>query len=183
MGVPKEIKPLEKRVGLTPAAVKKLTGRGIRVLIETNAGLLSGFTDSQYRQAGAEIAANGESVYSRAGLIQKVKEPLAPEFKALGGQILFCFLHLASPENSKLREALLKSGCTAIGFETVEKDGRLPILAPMSRIAGALAAAYGAYFQETLSFRGAERPSARAAKSPREISLFPPKLALNFIEC
>ena len=142
-----EIKPLEKRVGLTPEAVRRLTAEGIRVLVQQNAGLLSGFPDSDYRSSGAEMIPDAQSLYARAGLIQKVKEPLAPEFGLLRNQILFCFLHLASPENSRLREALLKSGCTAIGFETVEKEGKLPILAPMSRIAGALAAAYAAYFQ------------------------------------
>lgn len=147
VGIPKEIKPFEKRVGLAPSAVKKLAGAGIRVLVEQNAGLSSSFPDAEYRSAGAEIVPHAKALYEGAGLIQKVKEPLEPEFALLRKQILFCFLHLASPENLKLREVLLKSGCTAIGFETVEKEGCLPILAPMSRIAGALAAAYGAYFQ------------------------------------
>lgn len=135
-------------MGLTPSVVRRLTGKGIRVLVEHDAGRLSGFFDSEYRQSGAEIAPDARHLYEGAGLIQKVKEPLEAEFGFLRvDQIFFCFLHLASPENSKLREALVQSGCTAIGFETVESEGKLPILAPMSRIAGGLAAAYAAYFQ------------------------------------
>ena len=160
VGIPKEIKLLEKRVGLTPSAVRKLTARGIRVLVEQDAGLLSGFSDSEYRQSGAGIAPDARHLYEDANLIQKVKEPLEAEFGFIRpGHLFFCFLHLASPENSKLGEALVKSGCTAIGFETVESEGKLPILAPMSRIAGGLAAAYAAYFQnlplaQTLSPEG-----------------------------
>lgn len=147
VGIPKEIKSLENRVGLTPDGVRALTSAGIKVLVETRAGEASGFPDKLYRECGAEIAPSAAAVYQKAAVIQKVKEPLAAEFSFLRSEhVIFCFLHLASQENCALVEALMASGSTAIGFETLEKNGRLPLLAPMSEIAGSLAAAYGAYF-------------------------------------
>lgn len=143
VGIPKEIKPLEKRVGLTPSAVFVLTSKKIRVLIERGAGSGSGFSDEEYQKKGAVILPDAESVYLQSDLIQKVKEPLEPEYRLIKKKhLLFCYLHLASPENCALVETLVRSGCTAFAYETVEVDGRFPLLAPMSEIAGALAAAY-----------------------------------------
>jgi len=148
VGIPKEIKPLERRVGLTPQGVRELTGSGIRVVVQKQAGAGSGFKDSDYQASGAEIVFGASQLYQKVDLIKKVKEPLPPEFKFLRkNHTLFCFLHLAAPENQKLLGTLLKARLTAIGYETVEKDGRLPILIPMSQIAGALAAGFAAFFR------------------------------------
>lgn len=147
VGVPREIKPRENRVGLTPEGVQWLTSQGVAVKVETNAGLSSGFTDELYRSAGAGIEFSAEALYRNALLIQKVKEPQPAEFVFLTPRhYLFCFLHLASPEHCDLVRALLKSGATAIGFETLEKGGQIPLLKPMSEIAGGLSAAYAACF-------------------------------------
>lgn len=145
VGIPKEIKALEKRVGLTPSAVRQLTDKKVTVYVERSAGEGSGFSDDDYKKAGAEILPDAAAVYGKADLIQKVKEPLEQEFRLIRkNQILFCYLHLASPENCALVETLVRSGATAVGYETVELGGRFPLLAPMSEIAGALAATYGA---------------------------------------
>lgn len=146
VGIPKEIKALEKRVGLTPAGVKKLHAAGIPVAVESGAGFASGFKDADYVEAGARILPDKKAVYQTAGIIQKVKEPLPEEYPLFkDGQIIFGFLHLAAPENCGLLDALLRKNITAIAYETIEKDGRLPLLAPMSEIAGGLAACYAAY--------------------------------------
>lgn len=148
VGIPKEIKAREKRVGLTPSKVGALHRVGITILVEKGAGEESGFSDEDYSKSGAGLRPDAESIYAEADLIQKVKEPLEPEFPFLRrGQVLFCFLHLASPENRRLIEALVQSGVTAIGYETLELNGRLPILAPMSEIAGGLSALYAAFIK------------------------------------
>ena len=148
VGVPKEIKSREKRVALVPSAVKILAQAKLSVLVERNAGQASGFSDIDYLDAGARIVPDAESVYRDADLIQKVKEPLSPEYELLRPkQFLFCFLHLASPENCALVKVLRDKKITALAYETLEKDSRTPILAPMSEIAGGLAAAYAAFFQ------------------------------------
>ena len=148
VGIPKEIKIREKRVPLTPDGVRRLVSQKIDVVIEKGAGLGSGFEDSLYQEAGARIAGNIEEVYSSAALIQKVKEPQIVEFDLIKPRhILFCFLHLASPENAAVLQALLKSQCTAIGYETIAKEGILPILGPMSKIAGGLSALYAAILE------------------------------------
>ncbi|MBI3307017.1 MAG: hypothetical protein HYZ84_04360 [Candidatus Omnitrophica bacterium] len=147
VGIPKEIKSKEKRVGLTPSFAAELTRQGIQVLVEKGAGGGSGFSDADYEKAGAKIRPDHSSLFASADLIQKVKEPLAPEFSLLRkGQIIFCFLHLASPVNCDLLKALIHSGTTAIAFETLVVDGKVPILKPMSEIAGSLASIYAAYF-------------------------------------
>lgn len=147
VGLPKEIKAREKRVALTPEAVAVLIRRGISVLVESGAGIPSDFSDEEYRQAGATVARDKTELYRRSGLIQKVKEPLPPEYPLLRkGQILFCFLHLASPEQADLLRMLLQAGVTSMGYETVGREGWLPILAPMSELAGGLAAAFTGYF-------------------------------------
>ena len=145
VGVPQEIKTLEKRVGLTPEAVKELTREKIEVFVEKNAGIKSGFSDTDYEKAGATVVGTNKELYARSQIIQKVKEPLTAEFSFLRhDHILFCFLHLASQENCALTEVLMQSKCTAIGFETLRVDGKIPLLAPMSQIAGGLSASYSA---------------------------------------
>ncbi|MDD5672431.1 MAG: NAD(P)-dependent oxidoreductase, partial [Candidatus Omnitrophica bacterium] len=148
VGIPKEIKPFEKRVGLTPEAVGRLASQSIKVLIEQHAGLLSGYPNQDYEKQGAVIVRGADELYRNADLIIKIKEPLAPEWPLLRkGQVLFSFLHLASQEHGPLVHQLCASGVTALAYETVEVEGQIPILAPMSAIAGALAAAYAALFR------------------------------------
>lgn len=137
VGVPKEIKKQEARVGLTPAAVREYVSLGHEVLVETGAGLDIGADDAVYRQAGATIAATAADVFVKAGLVIKVKEPQPDEWAQLSeGQILFTYLHLApDPLQTK---GLLESGVTAVAYETVSCGTTLPLLAPMSEVAGRL---------------------------------------------
>lgn len=145
IGCPKEIKPQEFRVGLTPHAAREALAHGHEVLVETGAGVGSGFADADYEAAGARIAGSAEEVFAEAGMIVKVKEPQAVERKRLReGQLLFTYLHLA-PDPEQTRD-LLASGVTAIAYETVTDDrGGLPLLAPMSEVAGRLAPQVGAW--------------------------------------
>lgn len=145
IGVPKEIKEQEQRVGLLPAAATQLTRRGHSVLVEKNAGLGSGYSDEEYIKAGANIVDATKEVFARAELIVKVKEPLPAEFPFLRqGQILFTYLHLAASKS--LTEALLKSRVTGVAYETIQIENRLPLLEPMSEIAGRMSVVMGAYF-------------------------------------
>jgi len=138
VGVPKEIKKQEARVGLTPAAVREYVENGHAVIVETEAGAGIGASDEDYRAAGAEIVADAGTVFSRAEMIVKVKEPQASEWVQLReGQILFTYLHLA-PDPAQTK-GLLESGVTAIAYETVSEGQGLPLLAPMSEVAGRLA--------------------------------------------
>src|SRR6266436_2517119 len=144
VGVPKEIKDSEYRVGLVPSAVRELTRSGHDVLVETNAGLGAGLTDADYLSVGAVIVKDADQIYARSELIVKVKEPLAPERKQLRpGQVLFTYLHLAAdPEQTA---DLLASGVIAIAYETVTSpQGTLPLLTPMSEVAGRMAPHVGA---------------------------------------
>ncbi|MGZ8692258.1 MAG: alanine dehydrogenase [Gaiellaceae bacterium] len=147
IGVAKEIKTDEYRVALTPAGARELGQRGHGVIVETGAGGGSSFSDAAYEAAGARIAPV-EEVWGEAELLLKVKEPIAPEYGRLReGLVLFTYLHIAADE--ALTRALLESRTTAVAYETVETDsGALPLLAPMSEIAGRLAAQAGAYFLE-----------------------------------
>jgi alanine dehydrogenase len=147
VGVVREIKPDEYRVALTPAGARELRQRGHDVIVESGAGLGSSFPDSDYEAVGAR-ATSVEEVWANADLLLKVKEPLPEEYDRLrDGQVLFTYLHLAAEEG--LTHALLESGATCIAYETVEtEDGALPLLAPMSEVAGRLAAQAGAYFLE-----------------------------------
>ena len=147
IGVAKEIKPQEYRVALTPAGARELVLRGHDVLVETGAGVGSAFTDDSYERAGARIV-SVDDVWSAADLLLKVKEPIAPEYSRLrDGLTLFTYLHIAADE--PLTRALVGSGITAIAYETVETDDRrLPLLAPMSEVAGRLAAQAGAHYLE-----------------------------------
>ncbi len=145
IGVPREVKAEEHRVGLLPSAAYQLTQRGHRVLVETSAGAGSGYPDADYTKAGAEICDTHEAVFAEADLIVKVKEPQPAETPLLReGQILFTYLHLAPvPE---LTQALIASKCTAIAYETIEVNGRLPLLEPMSEIAGRMSVIVGGYY-------------------------------------
>ena len=147
IGVPKEIKTDEYRVALTPAGARELVQRGHDVLVESGAGTGSAFDDRAYEAAGATIASVGD-VWGDADLLLKVKEPVESEYRRLReGLVLFTYLHIAADE--PLTRALVDSGITAVAYETVETDsGALPLLAPMSEIAGRLAAQAGAYFLE-----------------------------------
>jgi len=143
VGVPKEIKSQESRVALTPEGASELVGAGHSVIVESGAGLGSAISDLDFIQAGASIVASADDVWAQAELILKVKEPIEVEYaKMRRGQILFTYLHLAA---SKLcTDALIASGNTAIAYETVEVNGGLPLLAPMSEVAGRLATQVGA---------------------------------------
>jgi alanine dehydrogenase len=147
VGVAKEIKPDEYRIALTPAGAKELVDHGHEVLVEQGAGLGSSFPDEQYTAVGARIAPV-EDVWEQAELLLKVKEPIEREYGRLReGQVLFTYLHIAADE--PLTHALVESGITAVAYETVETvDRRLPLLAPMSEVAGRLAAQAVAYYLE-----------------------------------
>jgi len=145
VGVPKEIKILEYRVGMVPAGVRELSNDGHEVIVETNAGAGIGMTDADYDAAGAKVVATAKEVYDLADLIVKVKEPQLSECGMLReGQVLFTYLHLAA--DPAQAEALVKSGSTAIAYETVTaNDGSLPLLTPMSEVAGRLSIQAGAF--------------------------------------
>lgn len=145
IGVPKEIKEQEFRVALLPSAAYQLIKRGHHIVVETAAGAGIGFSDEDYRAAGAEIVPTHEEVFTRAEMIVKVKEPLPSEVGLLRrGQILFTYLHLAA--NRDLTSALAATGATCIAYETVEVNHRLPLLEPMSEIAGRMSVLVGGYF-------------------------------------
>jgi alanine dehydrogenase len=143
IGVPREIKVHEYRVGLVPAGVFELVRGGHQLLVETQAGVGAGFDDAAYRAAGAEILPTAEAVFEQAEMIIKVKEPQPQECRRLrAGQILFTYLHLAPDREQAL--ALMQSDCTAIAYETVTRNGSLPLLTPMSEVAGRMSVQVGA---------------------------------------
>src|SRR3954465_10330843 len=145
IGVPKEIKDHEYRVALLPSAAYQLIKRGHQVVVERNAGAGAGYPDADYEQAGATLVADHRAVFEKAGLIVKVKEPQPSEYPLLRpGQLLFTYLHLAAGRG--LTEALLKSGVTGLAYETIEVNRRLPLLEPMSEIAGRMSVLVGGYF-------------------------------------
>lgn len=144
VGVPKELKDNESRVALTHLGVKELCRKGHQVLIETNAGHDSGYSDDDYIRAGA-VVVSATDVYSRSGLIVKVKEPLPQEYNLIKpGQMIFTYFHFASSE--QLTKAMIRSKAICIAYETVEDDGELPLLAPMSEIAGKMAVQVAAQY-------------------------------------
>lgn len=145
IGVPKEIKTQEYRVALLPSGAYQLIKRGHTVVVERGAGAGAGYPDAQYEQAGAKLVDKHEAVFAQADLIIKVKEPLPAEYGLLRpGQLLFTYLHLAA--SKPLTEALMKSGATCIAYETIEVNKRLPLLEPMSEIAGRMSVLVGGYF-------------------------------------
>ncbi len=148
IGVPKEIKLQEHRIGLTPESVKILCDKGHKVIVETNGGFEAGFLNEDYQKVGAIICNNAKDIFKEAELIVKVKEPQASEVKMIReGQIIYTYLHLAAAQN--LTEGLIKSKCVCIAYETVTDDkGRLPLLAPMSAVAGRMSIQAGAHSLE-----------------------------------
>lgn len=154
IGLPKEIKDNEYRVGLTPAGVRALSDAGHRVLVEKDAGAGSRFEDSLYRRAGGCIVNSADDVWAEAEMIVKVKEPIAPEYPRMReGQLLFTYLHLA-PDN-ELTEQLLKRKVTGVAYETItDRRGTLPLLTPMSEVAGRMAIQVGAHYLEKMSGGG-----------------------------
>ena len=148
IGVPKEIKPQENRIGLTPDSVKILTANGHEVLIENNGGFEAGFENDHYVKAGAKIVNKAEDIFNDAEIIVKVKEPLSNEIKMIReNQIVFTYLHLAAAR--ELTEGLVKSKSVCIAYETVtDNNGRLPLLAPMSAVAGRMSIQAGAHSLE-----------------------------------
>jgi alanine dehydrogenase len=145
VGIPKEIKDHEYRVALLPSAAYQLIKRGHQVLVERGAGAGAGYPDADYEQAGATIMPDHRAIFEKSGMIVKVKEPLPAEYSLLRpGQILFTYLHLAAGRG--LTEALLKSGVTGLAYETIEVNKRLPLLEPMSEIAGRMSVLVGGYF-------------------------------------
>lgn len=144
VGIPKEIKAQEARVSMVPGTVAELVKRGHQVLVQCGAGNGASYSDQQYAAAGAEMVASAAEIFERAELLVKVKEPQPAEVAMLQPKhILFAYLHLAA--NRELTEALLATGCTAIAYETLEVNRRLPLLEPMSEIAGRMAAIVGSY--------------------------------------
>ena len=168
IGIPKEIKNNENRVGMTPAGVAELVRHGHQVFVQHTAGEGSGFADDAYVKAGAKILPTIEDVYAQAEMIVKVKEPIAPEYPLVRkGQVVFTYFHFACEE--ELTHAMLKSGAVCIAYETVEKDDRsLPLLIPMSEVAGRMATQNGAYYlQKTKGGKGklmAGVPGVKPAK-------------------
>jgi len=151
VGLPKEIKDNEYRVGLTPAGVRALTDAGHQVNVEKNAGEGSGFDDALYQKAGAQIIDSADDIWAGADLIVKVKEPIAPEYPLMReGQLLFTYLHLA-PDH-ELTDQLIKRKVTGIAYETItDRRGGLPLLTPMSEVAGRMAIQVGAHYLEKLA--------------------------------
>ena len=148
IGVPKEIKPQENRIGLTPDSVKILTSNGHEVLVENNGGFEAGFYNDQYKRAGAKIIDKAGDIFNDSDIIVKVKEPLSNEVKMIReNQIVFTYLHLAAAK--ELTEGLIKSKSICIAYETVtDNNGRLPLLAPMSAVAGRMSVQAGAHCLE-----------------------------------
>jgi len=145
IGVPREIKEQEFRVALPPSGAYQLSQRGHRVLVEKGAGAGAGYPDAEYEHAGASLVASHAAIFEKSDVVVKVKEPLGPELNGLRpGQILFTYLHLAA--DRALTEALMKSGVTALAYETLELNRRLPLLEPMSEIAGRMSILVGGYF-------------------------------------
>ncbi|MEM8953199.1 MAG: alanine dehydrogenase [Verrucomicrobiota bacterium] len=145
VGCPKEIKQQENRVGLVPAGAMQLSRRGVDVLVETGAGLGADYDDEEYERAGATIVGSAAEVFEKSDLVVKVKEPLRAELPMLReGQVLFTYLHLAADRG--LTESLLATGVTGIAYETVQIGQRLPLLEPMSEVAGRMSVMVGAYF-------------------------------------
>ena len=163
IGVPKEVKDHESRVGITPAGVKSLSEAGHKVLVETGAGELSALTDDEYQDAGAEIVGSAHNVWGNADLIVKVKEPVEKEYVFFReGLVLFTYLHLAPLP--VLTEKLLQKKVVGIAYETIrDRAGTLPLLTPMSEVAGRMAVQVGAAFS-SVAFRACLRlPSASSA--------------------
>ncbi|MBM3253652.1 MAG: fructose 1,6-bisphosphatase, partial [Candidatus Omnitrophica bacterium] len=154
VGVPKEIKSGERRVGLSDKGVRALTNLGVKVIVESGAGIGSGISDDDYRSAGAEVVETAAEVWNRAGLIKKVKEPLPQEYEFIrSDHTIFTYFHLASPENKELTEVLMQKGATCAPYETIKVDNRTPLLEPMSKVAGTFAGWLGGIYTHLTSVR------------------------------
>ena len=172
IGIPKEIKNNENRVGMTPSGVAELVNRGHLVLVQHTAGEGSGFGDADYQEVGAQIVPTIEDVYAQADMIVKVKEPIEPEYALVRkGQVLFTYFHFACEE--ELTHAMMKSGAICIAYETVERDDRsLPLLIPMSEVAGRMAVQNGAYYlQKTKGGKGKLMAGVPGVKPARVLVL------------
>ncbi len=171
IGIPREIKTLEGRVGLVPAAVAELVRHGHQLLVEQGAGILSGYSDDDFRQAGATIVADASQLYGEAQMIIKVKEPQPAELALLRrDHLLFCYLHLAAEQ--ELMRGLLNTGLTAVAFETVSDGRALPLLAPMSDIAGKVAVQVGTHLlHQPMGGRGVLLGGLPAAERGRVVIL------------
>ena len=168
IGVSKEIKDNENRVALTPAGALELTKRGHTVYVEENAGVGSGFSDEEYAKVGAKIIATAKELFDKSELIVKVKEPLPPEIPFLNEKkILFTYLHLASDE--ELTHELIKTKVVGIAYETVEKNRMLPLLAPMSEVAGRMAPLIGGYFLQKVKGGYGMLPSGAPGTEPARV--------------
>jgi len=155
VGVLKEIKIKENRVAMTPAGVEQIVAHGHTVMVETTAGEGSGFSDENYVNAGARIEPSAQAIYDKSEMVMKVKEPLPVEYPMIRkGQLLFTYFHFAASE--ELTKAIIDSGAIAVAYETVEKDnGSLPLLTPMSEVAGRMAIHEGAkYLEKTYNGKG-----------------------------
>jgi alanine dehydrogenase len=168
IGVPKEIKTNENRVALVPAGAESLVANGHKVLVEKSAGEGSGFADDLYVKAGAAIAPDADSVWKQADMIMKVKEPIEVEWKRMRkGQTIFTYFHFAADE--KLTRAHMASGATCIAYETVQlPNGELPLLTPMSEVAGRMAVQEGARYLEKLHGGRGVLLGGVGARGPRE---------------
>jgi alanine dehydrogenase len=155
IGIVKEIKPKENRVAMTPAGVEQMISHGHSVLVETGAGDGSGFSDEDYVRAGGKICSSAKEIYKKSEMIMKVKEPLPVEYPLIRkGQIVFTYFHFAA--NAELTKAIMDSECVAVAYETIEREnGSLPLLTPMSEIAGRMAIQEGAkYLENTYGGKG-----------------------------
>ncbi|HRZ98730.1 MAG TPA: alanine dehydrogenase, partial [Paludibacter sp.] len=147
IGVPKEIKNNESRVALTPGGVQTMLKNGHSVYVETNAGINSGFSDQQYQTAGAQILSTPKEVFDIADMIMKVKEPIAQEYELIRpNQLIFTYFHFAS--NEELTHAMIKTNAICLAYETVEVNNTLPLLIPMSEVAGRMSIQEGAKYLE-----------------------------------
>ena len=154
VGIPKEIKPGEHRVSLTPKGVRVLVKHNAHVYVEEGAGRFSDFQDQAYQAAGADLIRSREELWRRANLIKKVKEPIGEEFSLFRSEhIIFTYLHLASPAERPLMNALVSSKAIAIAYETIPKIGAAPLLKPMSEIAGILSAYFAGVFQNEIKIK------------------------------
>jgi len=170
IGVPKEIKDKEFRVGMVPAGVSELTRHGHQVLVERGAGTGSGISDREYEAAGARLSPSKKALYKAADMVVKVKEPLPPEYSFMrAGQVVFTFLHLAAER--EFTRVLLDGGVTSVAYETIQRpDGSLPLLMPMSQVAGRLSIQVGAYFlQENNGGRGVLLPGVPGVEPARVV--------------
>jgi len=175
IGVPKEIKPQENRIGLTPDSVKVLTSNGHEVLVENNGGFEAGFYNEQYKKSGAKIVNKADDIFNDSEMIVKVKEPLNNEIKMIReNQVIFTYLHLAA--SKELTEGLIKSKSVCIAYETVtDNNGRLPLLAPMSAVAGRMSIQAGAHsLEKAQKGRGillGGAPSGKGSTQPYQSAL------------